>query len=282
MAVPKERIAATLKTLNSTQDSIKGASRLIKQYNDQAPEVAKIFLDEVKKAPNETKLLIIYVLHEIMLETKDRQFVMAFGDISRALFTEVADSINDKTVLNRFLKILTVWEKEYLFKKEFIQKLSSIIHHKINILDGIAPIDSPEKEEKQDANANRQRTYSKSFMRDYNNVKDNPLAREYYDRKILESNYSKYEERIRQINEMVKENEKYRNDPSVREQLREALQFLRKAQDQYTELLTSTTDYMCMLSKRLEDETKRYINTSYDKYEMFEKQVQKKKEYAME
>jgi len=64
MAVPKERIAATLKTLNSTQDSIKGspyslprcpthsflgASRLIKQYNDQAPEVAKIFLDEVKK-----------------------------------------------------------------------------------------------------------------------------------------------------------------------------------------------------------------------------------------
>ena len=57
-------------------------------------------------APNETKLLIIYVLHEIMLETKviypsafsftqnsiqDRQFVMAFGDISRALFTEVAE-----------------------------------------------------------------------------------------------------------------------------------------------------------------------------------------------
>jgi len=38
-------------------------------------------------------------------------------------------------------------------------------------LDGIAPIDSPEKEEKQDADAKRQRSYSKSFMRDYNNVK---------------------------------------------------------------------------------------------------------------
>jgi len=278
MSFPRERIAVTLKTLNSTQDSIKGASRLIKQYNDQASEVAKIFLDEIKKAPNENKLLIIYVLHEIMLETKDRHFVMAFGDISRALFTDVADAINDKTVLNRFLKILTVWEKEYLFKKEFIQKLSNIIHHKINVLDGIAPIDSPVQEEKPDTSANRQRTYSKSFMRDYNNVKDNPMAREYYDRKILESNYSKYEEKIRQIGELVKESERNRNDPTVRENLREALQFLRKAQDQYTQLLTSTTDYMCTLSKKLEDDTKKYINTSYERYEMFEKQLQKRKE----
>ena len=34
------------------------------------------------------------------------------------------------------------------------------------------------------------------------------MAREYYDRKILESNYSKYEEKLRQIGELVKESER--------------------------------------------------------------------------
>ena len=41
------------------------------------------------------------------------------------------------------------------------------------------------------------------------------MAREYYDRKILESNYSKYEEKLRQIGELVKESERNRNDPSM-------------------------------------------------------------------
>jgi len=279
MTIPRERIAVTLQMLNSTQDSIKGASRLVKQYNDQAFEVAKIFSEEIKRAPADTKLLIVYVLHEIMLETKDRNFVMAFGDVSRSIFSDIAESIQDKSTLGRILKIFSVWEKEFLFKKEFIMKLASIIQQKINILNGLAPIDTTSNQEAQEkSNTPKTQNYSRAFMRDYNNVQENPLAKEYYERKLLENQCSKYEERIMEINAMLRNGDMNRNNPQIREKLRESLRFLRNSQEEFTQLLTSTSDYMCVLSKKLEDDTKEYIGTSLEKYENFEKIIQRRKQ----
>lgn len=95
-------------------------------------------------------------MHEIMLDTKvalfistennlkDRNFVMAFGDVSKSLFGDLAEykyikfwglkwysSLNDKNLLTKCLKIFGVWEKEFLFKKEFIKKLAAIIQNKV-------------------------------------------------------------------------------------------------------------------------------------------------------
>jgi len=99
--------------------------------------------------------MIVFVMHEVMIDTKvdiffkqsnekDRNFVMAFGDISKALFQEIAEyneifrikvnmnsSVDDKNVLTKCIKIFGVWEREYLFKKEFVQKLITIIQNKV-------------------------------------------------------------------------------------------------------------------------------------------------------
>jgi len=214
-----------------------------------------------------------------MLETKDRNFVMAFGDVSRSIFSDIAESIQDKSTLGRILKIFSVWEKEFLFKKEFIMKLASIIQQKINILNGLAPIDTTSNQEAQEkANTPKTQNYSRAFMRDYNNVQENPLAKEYYERKLLENQCSKYEERIMEINAMLRNGDMNRNNPQIREKLRESLRFLRNSQEEFTQLLTSTSGYMCVLSKKLEDDTKDYIGTSLEKYENFEKLIQRRKQ----
>ena len=67
-----------------------------------------------------------------------------FGKVSKALFTDVAEYIwsndpnyfrvvNDKNILAKCLKIFSVWEREFLFTREYISKLKAIIQEKVMI-----------------------------------------------------------------------------------------------------------------------------------------------------
>ena len=67
-------------------------------------------------------------------------------------------------------------------------------------------------------------------------LQENPLAKQYYERKVFENQCSKHEERITEIRELLRDSERNRMNPQVREKLREALQFLRNSQDEFTEV----------------------------------------------
>lgn len=119
----------------------------------------------------------------------------------------------------------------------------------MNILEGKQPIDLGPEPSRQE-HSSGQKNYSKAFMRDYQHVKvllaireafihfekENPFTKAYYDRKMVESQYSKYEEKILEISNMIKDMGRSRLDPSQRDKLREALNFLIKAQSQYSEV----------------------------------------------
>lgn len=71
------------------------------------------------------------------------------------------------------------------------------------------------------------------------------MAKTYYDRKHQESQYNKYEEKIKEISDMLKDPDSginlmpflYLSLLVSRDKLREALTFLKKAQDQYAEVI---------------------------------------------
>mmetsp|Transcript_9111 Transcript_9111/g.8030 ORF Transcript_9111/g.8030 Transcript_9111/m.8030 type:complete len:110 (-) Transcript_9111:48-377(-) len=104
-------------------------------------------------------------------------------------------------------------------------------------------------------------------------MKEDPYAKEYYDRKVLEQECSKYEDRIIEIQKLLSNKS---SDPSHREKLTEALQFLQKAESQYENLLTNTSHFICKMSLKMQDDTAQWVQTNMNTYDQYERQIQRR------
>jgi len=87
-------------------------------------------------AMSEKRLLYFYVANEAMFKTKDKglDYVKAFGDVMSdwiEIFT--GSTCEDFYVLEALVRVIQIWEDEFIFAKSFTEVLKSFLRPKMEI-----------------------------------------------------------------------------------------------------------------------------------------------------
>jgi len=273
----RDKIANMIRVVNNTQDSIKGTCDYFKMYTGRdAEEIAKIFQEELAKGAVSDVFAVICVIHEILEATASPTnvaFVRAFGNRAKSLFQEVANHAKDLHVLKTAMKIFEVWEKKQYYTRDFIEKLRVIMKQKIDRFieeEKLKEIELRQQRSKENTTTAPQK-YSKVFIRDYNATMENEISKSYYERKLLDQKYSKYEERLMEI---AQKKDEIKADPDAFESTQE---FLKSAKTDITNMIVMINDQILKIASVTQEETKNWLSYNLDRYDFYELQIKKRK-----
>jgi hypothetical protein len=95
----QKQAQAYLKNIDRSDASIKRSPKITSEtaaffayYRHEAPEIAQLFLNEITTCESgDRKILLIYIIHEIIMLTLDRgdEFIKGFGDQLRPIVDQI-------------------------------------------------------------------------------------------------------------------------------------------------------------------------------------------------
>mmetsp|Transcript_21438 Transcript_21438/g.24907 ORF Transcript_21438/g.24907 Transcript_21438/m.24907 type:complete len:277 (+) Transcript_21438:31-861(+) len=266
-----EKIQTLIQKLEETQESIKKTAKILSGHREHADMIAQTLMSEANRLPVAKKLHILYVIHEIQMDTANDQsvsFLKAFGKILRDFFTAFAAAATDTPILQKSLKVLDHWDRDKIYKNTYTDKLRAIITQRIK---DINTMQIEEQAEGTIATSKKDDSqYSKAFMRDYQNVMDNKDAKLYYEKVMKQKQISEMETEILTIESKLK------NDDITFGERDDCKMKLQAMQDQLTTLLCLETECIIHLANRCEEEAKLWADYNQDEYNSFQRMIKKK------
>jgi len=267
-----DKIQGLIQKTNETQDSIKKTAKILSGHKEHADMIAQLLLNEANSLPAIRKLYILYVIHEIQIDTMSDptfSFLKAFGKILKDFVTAFAASATDQTILQKGLKVFEQWDREKLYKNTYIDKLRAILNQRIKDLNSMA-LEDREQESQIVTSKKDEPQYSKAFKRDYQNVMESKDAKLYYEKVLKQKKISEMETEILTIESKLKSDE---TENDEREECKMKLQAM---QEQLTALLSSETECIIHLANRCEEEAKLWADYNQDEYNSFQRMIKKK------
>jgi len=122
----EEKFMKTIVNLKDTQESIQGVSGWCITNRKFAYKIARCWLKVIKKVKIDQKLVLFYLVNDILQHSKKRDYVELL-DKFRNLVKEAMPHLKDEKIVPKVNRCLAIWEERGVFDSDFIQELAGLI-----------------------------------------------------------------------------------------------------------------------------------------------------------
>ncbi|KRX03798.1 ENTH/VHS family protein [Pseudocohnilembus persalinus] len=149
--------------LDHTQITISGTAKYCIVNYISAQRIVSIIHDQIKQARKDRKLYFIYLMFEIIQESKKKgqQFIQYFGQILKDVCIDLAETIDKFEDIKQIRSCISTWQTQQIYDQQFCEKLQKILLPKYNEL----------QEESSKYVKKGQNKYDKAFIKNYQLIK---------------------------------------------------------------------------------------------------------------
>ncbi|WBW72924.1 RNA polymerase II transcription termination factor-like protein [Schizosaccharomyces osmophilus] len=147
MALTPEIVSAKLVTLNETQESITGIAHWVIYHKRYANEIIQLWLDSLREAPSNKKLLLLYLINEVVQQSR----VKKITDLIDAVAPFVVEAVSQayasvpSTIKTKIKYVYDVWCQRAIFSKKILSDLQNkFMEADYNRLGQPSAVDQPE------------------------------------------------------------------------------------------------------------------------------------------
>lgn len=250
-------------SIDRTDMSIRSAARYFGYYRSDAPEIAGLFLNEIANANSPSKkILLVYVVHEIILSTYDKgdEFIKGYGDRLRMMVDQI-NGTNEMSCIKSLMDLMQLWENKGFYSKNFMGKMRDILQKKLDSIKN--------ESKKKDQNSESQ----KGLLKDYKLVQEYDNSKELFLIRQKENVISKEMKKLDVVSDLQKNNNTQANKTEAKIKLKENESNFEDIAIKLKEVINEYANIYKNISQEAEQEQDTLKQFNLNEYDVLAKEV---------